>query len=497
MEDKIISPDNLNNDKKIRNNIRSIVYKILSNIINSIVAFIPIIIFAGKLVFILIPAFIILELIYTYLNWFNEYILLKEDEVRYCFGILSKTMIIIPRSNLKSMDISRGIVDKLLRYNAVKIESPSMNSEIKEIKMYLTIDDIESLKKFAFLESNVNLEKEEKTKAICNESSNEYIKIEEKSNEINIYRKVIDKKTLFMYGLTSFNIVIIFIGLAKGYDILESVISKNRISSIISSVTPEYSNELNIFYAIFGIVALIIILKIIAIAYNMIKYYNFTISKENKNIKISYGLISNKEFSFNESSVKIIKLKANVLRQLLKLYEMQVVVKGYSGNNDEKIILCPLGKEEDHIKILKDILPDWNIGLEKGEGMKRGKFIIVLKPIINIFIISIIAYIILRNKYVFLINLFIIFTIPYSILKGKNINLRIKNNKIRATNGGFFKKINILNKRDIQAVEFITTPFQKRYGLGKIKIHYYSEIGEEINLIFMENYLVDKLIKTK
>nr|WP_243425039.1 PH domain-containing protein [Clostridium sardiniense] len=77
------------------------------------------------------------------------------------------------------------------------------------------------------------------------------------------------------------------------------------------------------------------------------------------------------------------------------------------------------------------------------------------------------------------------------------MNLRIKNDKIRAANGGFFKKINILNKRDIQAVEFKTTPFQKRYGLGKIKIHYYSEIGEEINLIFMENYLVDKLIKTK
>ncbi len=496
MEDKISSPSSLNNDKKIRNNIRSIIYKILSNIVSNIAIFIPIIIFSGKMAFVLIPIFIILELLYVSLKWFNEYILLKEDEVQYHFGILSKNIIIIPKRNLKSMDISRGIVDKLLIYNTVKIENPSMNSEIKEIKMHLTKEDIDNIKKFALLESYLDLE-EESAKATYNETSDKVTKIEEKISDSNIYKKIIDKKTLFRYGLTSFNIVIIFIGIGKGYQILENIISKNSINTVISSINPKYLEELNILYGILGIVILIIILKIIAIAYNMIKYYNFTISKENKNIKISYGLISNKEFSFNENSVKIIKLKANILRQLLNLYEMQVVVKGYSSSDDEKIILWLLGREEEHIKILNEILPNWNVGLDCGEGIIKGKVMIVLKPIIIVFSVSILAFIISKNEYTLLINLILIFIIPSSILEGKNTSLKVENYKVKVINGGLVKKINLLNKKDIQAVEFNTTMFQRKYNLGKIKIHYYSETSEEICIKYMKQSYINELIKIK
>ena len=122
---------------------------------------------------------------------------------------------------------------------------------------------------------------------------------------------------------------------------------------------------------------------------------------------------------------------------------------------------------------------------------------LVLKPLIIIILISFIAYFIFKTPYVFLLNLLLVFTIPNSILKGKNLNLKIEKDKIKAVSGGFLKIKYLLDKKDIQAVKFITTPFLKKYNLGKISICFYSEIGDEINLNYMNENKIPYIIKKK
>ena len=120
----------------------------------------------------------------------------------------------------------------------------------------------------------------------------------------------------------------------------------------------------------------------------------------------------------------------------------------------------------------------------------------ILKPVLIVFIISLVAYLILKVKWVWLINIISLITIPSSILKGRNINLKIEENKVRAVTGGFFRTIHILKGGDIQAVGFNTNPIQEKNNIGKIIIDYYSENSEEIKLSYMNKNYVEVLLNS-
>ena len=267
------------------------------------------------------------------------------------------------------------------------------------------------------------------------------------------------------------------------------------MDSVINGYIANEASKIGIIFAIVGLFVALIILKAIATVYYFVKYYNFILSKEGENIKIKYGFFSTKEFSFKENSIKLIKLKSNPLRQLLRRYEINVVIKGYSGEGKEQIIMYPIGNSKEVQNIIREFIPKWSIEGE-GEGIRHGKIFMILKPVLIMFLISLSAYLILKIKWVWLINIISLIIIPSSILKGRNINLKVEENKVRAVTGGFFRTIHILNGKDIQAVGFNTNPIQEKNNIGKIVIDYYSENSEEIKLPYMNKNYVEVLLNS-
>lgn len=335
-------------------------------------------------------------------------------------------------------------------------------------------------------ESNLNNRKN------INESEKVHIN---NSKKVNIREKKISNKDLILYGFTSFNLFIAIIFIFNAWGKIEKFINSEYVDSVINGYIANEASKIGIIFAIVGLFLALIILKAIATVYYFMKYYNFTLSKEGENIKIKYGLFSTKEFSFKENSIKLIKLKSNPLRQLLRRYEINVVIKGYSGEGKEQIIMYPIGNAKEVQDIIREFIPKWSIE-GQGEGIRHGKIFMIIKPVLIVFFISLVAYLILKVKWVLLLNIISLIIIPSSILKGRNINLKIEENKVRAVTGGFFRTIHILKGKDIQAVGFNTNPIQEKNNIGKIVIDYYSENSEEINLPYMNKNYVEVLLNS-
>lgn len=424
------------------------------------------------------------------------------------------------------MDISQNLIERILGYKIVKIESPSREVGEEDIKMSLSNEDIALLKSFAFgtnKEFNKELNNEvsegfDLKENIIRESfvDSEFEKLKEdyesnlnnrkninesekvhinNSKKVNIKEKKISNKDLILYGFTSFNLFIAIIFIFNAWGKIEKFINSEYVDSVINGYIANEASKIGIIFAIVGLFVALIILKAIATVYYFIKYYNFTLLKEGENIKIKYGFFSTKEFSFKENSIKLIKLKSNPLRQLLRRYEINVVIKGYSGEGKEQIIMYPIGNSKEVQDIIREFIPKWSIEGE-GEGIRHGKIFMIIKPVLIVFIISLVAYLILKVKWVWLINIISLITIPSSILKGRNINLKIEENKVRAVTGGFFRTIHILKGKDIQAVGFNTNPIQEKNNIGKIVIDYYSENSEEIKLPYMNKNYVEVLLNS-
>ena len=522
------------NNREIKNSVRSLLYNIVKGMISDFGLGLIFVVFLKQWVYILIIVLILLGIAISIFNWKKEYMLLKGDEAHYHKGVFSKNTTIIPKKSFKSMDISQNLIERILGYKIVKIESPSREVGEEDIKISLSNEDIALLKSFAFgtnkefnkelnnevsegfdlkdnifresfLDSEVEKLKEDYDSTLNNrENINESKKVNinesekvhiNKSEKVNIKEKKISNKDLILYGFTSFNLFIAIILIFNAWGKIEKFINSEYVDSVINGYIANEASKIGIIFAIVGLFVALIILKAIATVYYFVKYYNFTLLKEGENIKIKYGFFSTKEFSFKENSIKLIKLKSNPLRQLLKRYEINVVIKGYSGEGKEQIIMYPIGNSKEVQDIIREFIPKWSIEGE-GEGIRHGKIFMILKPVLIVFIISLVAYLILKVKWVWLINIISLITIPSSILKGRNINLKIEENKVRAVTGGFFRTIHILKGKDIQAVGFNTNPIQEKNNIGKIVIDYYSENSEEIKLPYMNKNYVEVLLNS-
>lgn len=514
------------NNREIKNSVRSLLYNIVKGMISDFGLGLIFVVFLKQWVYILIIVLVLLGIAISILSWKKEYMLLKGDEAHYHKGVFSKNTTIIPKKSFKSMDISQNLIERILGYKIVKIESPSREVGEEDIKMSLSNEDIALLKSFAFgtnkefnkeinnevsegfdLKENIHrksfLDSEfEKLKEDYESNLNNRKNINESekvhinnSEEVNIKEKKISNKDLILYGFTSFNLFIAIIFIFNAWGKIEKFINSEYVDSVINGYIANEASKIGIIFAIVGLIVALIILKAIATVYYFIKYYNFTLLKEGENIKIKYGFFSTKEFSFKENSIKLIKLKSNPLRQLLKRYEINVVIKGYSGEGKEQIIMYPIGNDKEVQNIIREFIPQWSIEGD-GEGIRHGKIFMILKPVLIVFIISLVAYLILKVKWVLLINIISLITIPSSILKGRNINLKIEENKVRAVTGGFFRTIHILKGKDIQAVGFNTNPIQEKNNIGKIVIDYYSENSEEIKLPYMNKNYVEVLLNS-
>ncbi|EJT6500829.1 PH domain-containing protein [Clostridium perfringens] len=522
------------NNRKIKNSVRSLLYNIVKEIISDLGLAVIFVVLLKQWFYIVIIGVVLLAIIVSILKWKREYMLLKGDEAHYYKGVFSKKTTIIPKKSFKSMDISQNLIERILGYKIVKIESPSREVGEENIKMSLSDEDIALLKNFAFgankefnnelnnevsegfdlkenifresfldseveklkddYENNLNHRKNinESKKVNINESEKVYTN---NSKKVNIKEKKISNKDLILYGFTSFNLFIAIIFIFNAWGKIEKFINSEYVDSVINGYIANEASKIGIIFAIVGLIVALIILKAIATVYYFIKYYNFTLLKEGENIKIKYGFFSTKEFSFKENSIKLIKLKSNPLRQLLRRYEINVVIKGYSGEGKEQIIMYPIGNSKEVQNIIREFIPKWSIEGE-GEGIRHGKIFMILKPVLIVFIISLVAYLILKVKWVWLINIISLITIPSSILKGRNINIKIEENKVRAVTGGFFRTIHILKGKDIQAVGFNTNPIQEKNNIGKIVIDYYSENSEEIKLPYMNKNYVEVLLNS-
>ncbi|HAT4307681.1 TPA: PH domain-containing protein [Clostridium perfringens] len=510
------------NNREIKNSVRSLLYNIVKEIISDLGLAVIFVVLLKQWFYIVIIGVVLLAIIVSILNWKREYMILKGDEAYYHKGIFSKKTTIIPKKSFKSMDISQNLIEMILGYKIVKIESPSREVGEEDIKMSLSNEDIALLKSFAFgankelnnevsegfdLEENIlrksfldsefeklkeDYESNLNNRKNINESEKVHINNSEKAN---IKEKKISNKDLILYGFTSFNLFIAIIFIFNAWGKIENFINSEYVDSVINGYIANEASKIGIIFAIVGLLVALIILKAIATVYYFIKYYNFTLLKEGENIKIKYGLFSTKEFSFKENSIKLIKLKSNPLRQLLKRYEINVVIKGYSGEGKEQIIMYPIGNSKEVQNIIREFIPQWSIENE-GEGIRHGKIFMIIKPVLIVFLISLVAYLILPIKWVWLINIISFIIIPSSILKGRNINFKVDENKVRAVTGGFFRTIHILKGKDIQAVGFNTNPIQEKNNIGKIVIDYYSENSEEINLPYMNKNYVEVLLNS-
>ncbi|WP_373844609.1 PH domain-containing protein [Clostridium sp.] len=460
--------------KKLNKIERNHILRLFYDFINTAKNFIPLtIILMGllltkvkliKSIFIL-SILIIFILLCELLAWKKNFFIVKTNSIYHEEGVFSIKKIEIPLDRINTIDISQKLLERIFKAATIKIDTGDSSTRGSELKFTLSKNRAESLR-------NILLKNQE-----CD------------SQKTHHNQYTIDTKHLFIYSLISNSL---FKGL--GMLFVAQQFFQDYLKSFINLNTSKYINELeknNIYSSIMIIIFLLFILIFVSIflsiIYNIVKYYNFKLWTDYKNIYVNYGITNRKNYSFDKTKIKGIHIKQSILMQHFKFFTLEIENIGYGDEKGEKAILYPICSDYLKKDILKNILGEFKYTGEVTRPENHTYFRFLCKKFILWIIIAVICFFI---KAVFVLPslILLLFLFVMGHLEFKNTAFGMNENILYMCHGSFNKTQSLVKIKALQSLTLSHSYFQHNKGICNYSVVLQSStLGKTLRVKNLKN----------
>ena len=422
---------------------------------------------------IVIFAFFVIVSALAIFNWKRNVYYVHAEGMYMKDGLFKIHERTVPFSQVHTADISSSLIQRLFNVCMLEIDTAGGDSN-SEISIFLSQEEALRIKGIIF-----NVKK--------NENKNEIIQEE----NIKIFTSSL--KDLFVMATFSTSILAGFFIILALYSKLDDIMP-NEFKKKVQGYTDNIVKGVNGFNIIKYVVILIIIMLfiswVISIGLTIIKYYKFTVIREDDNIKLSYGLFNKKEVTIPVKRIQSLIIVEGVIKKSLGYFSLNVETIGYGKDKGESTMLCPIAKRIVFDKFFEDILPEMNIiyKLEKSPR-KALKGFLLLRLVPEIIAISLVAYFAPYGYYIFILAP-ILAILHYTRFMDNGLYCGDKFIVMR------FRKLareTVIIQRDcIQSIEKIQNLFQKNKSLAKCKV---KIAGDILGSSYTVGYMNEEFIK--
>lgn len=476
-------------NKPIRNHWTFIIQDIFSSFKSLFIFFILMFSVRKAAVYIGMGILIIGSVIKAIKKWKNTEFYIEENLLVYKTGFLRSTKQEIPFSKIDTIDVGKSLVDRIFNICTVKINTGNVTEKETEFNMKLKYSLAEELRE-TILSSKTDNESE--------------LVLLDKKDEKNL-EKVISIKEIVMYAVTKGKLAWAFGGffaVMNFADDFEKFAKTSIIKDLGESISIDSTVLQNRTKAVFMIIGLLLIMYIIinllSIVFEIVKFYGFTIIVKNNNFSISYGLINKKEYSIPIEKIHGLKYKQGLLQQWLGIYTLETVTIGYGDEKNEKAILYPIAnnkfKEEFLDKMLPEMIFSNKVEKPPKSSIKRFMLMRILIPLIILIPLYFIIEVIPSEFKLTVIAVIVLLSAIAGYLNYKNTSLGVTDTIIVTSAGGFNKTTNYIRQSSIQSIEKIQNPLQRKAMVCDYKLDIQSNnLADSVKVRHMEEELIDSL----
>jgi putative membrane protein len=429
---------------------------------------------AGLIVFIAIIAF----LRYWFFKFYIDY---KLEEFVIENGIFNKTKTTIPFHKIQKVTIDQSLIQRV--FNVHKIELDTAGSDQKEASISAISQEMAIELKKQLLE---NTEK--------NSHFSEEIDVnEEKPNSFI----TIGIPSLLKIGITANYIksfAYIFLLFSTVSDNLRQIGREDLIDDNINQL-----EQLPIVSLLLGLLIIIFTAIIVVnLVLTVVKYFNFTIKKDQKSLVLTYGLINIKSTIINPEKVQIIKLTQNFFQKKLNVNTVEIFqasseMHRASAKDKTKIPGCNKSEKEQIIKLLIGKLPKHQKTLYPNIRMLLlNIFFFILIPVIIGYFINYFANKFSAVEMIMVISIYVLFVGTIHYFSYRNYRFFISDEFIVKQSGAWDIDHEIMMPYKIQAIETQQFIWQKYTNIGSVVLHTaggkisfstsnYTQIKEQVN----------------
>ena len=432
-----------------------------------------------------------LILIYNIMVWAKTFITIEENTIviqRHTINSKENTFGI---RNISNVNLEQNIFERIIGTYKIKIDTDSLSTaNSTDIEIVLSKKYAYDFKnKVLFLMNNEKLKnvQSDENNISINTSRNE-IYFDDENIEYDIVYSVNDVLKHCFYNLSLFGIIfnlamigfVAFVSVkfdgAKGFFALGIVL----ITSCFS-----------IFQFFFG---------------DLIKYYNFSIKRENDKLHISYGLLKIKKFAVPINRINALNVKQSYISRVFKRYQSDIVTIGVGDDESEGSQILLSSNKEDFIKNMKILIPELNLEeyLNLERESKNHHIIKIIDIILGTIFSSLILYCVYKfdtglSPLIFVGIDFVIFLILVLFYYMSYITrgLYMGNDNMAMSWGILAKKISIIKYEKVQYMDVREGPVSSKLGLSSGELHILASFGNNIRTLGYYNSSLFEKLKEK
>ena len=422
----------------------------------------------------IVIAFLIIIVVLAIIRWKkNEYSL--SDEGMYLkYGVFEVHERTLPFSQVHSADISSSVVQRL--FNVYKLEIDTLGGDKKsEISIFLSKGEALRVKEVIF-----------------NRSKNKNkVEIAQKDNTRKFTCSL---KDLFVMATMSTKILagffIIFAFYSKIEDVLPEELKKWAETSINDSMKGVNGVRM-IKYIVILVLIVLFISWIISVLFTVIKYYKFAVTREEDNIKLSYGLLDKKEVTIPVKRIQSVTIVEGVIKKAFGYFSLNVETVGYGKDKGESTMICPIAKKKILNKFFEDIVPEMNITYDLMKSPKRAlKGFLLVNLLGYIIVMGLIARFAPYGYYVFILLPIIVI---WQYVQFADNGMYSGDDLVVLRYRKLSRETVIVQRECVQSMEKIQNIFQKKKAIAKYKVTIAGDIlGKSYEVGPMDENYIDK-----
>ncbi|MFB5660323.1 PH domain-containing protein [Alteribacillus sp. HJP-4] len=323
----------------------AVVFQLITILKQSIYAAIPLVVltignghalyFAGGL-----AVLVIILIIFSILSWLRFSYTIEGDQLRIEKGVIIRQNRYISNNRIQSIDLTQGVLHRIFKLTKVQIETAGSDKSVDASLSAVTFEEGQRVQNELKRKKEMELPEEEK----------------EAGPEKEFPSFKISLKRLFVAGSTSGSVGVILGLAAVGFNELESL-----IPNTVYDQTTRWVLALA-FEAVIGLVVLILLLLyLIGILGTVIKYGKFTITRYEKELFITRGLLEKRQMTIPLKRIQAVGIKESLIRQPFGFATIYVeIAGGETGKNaGSSTLLFPIIRKKEIREFLHTIMPEY------------------------------------------------------------------------------------------------------------------------------------------
>lgn len=292
---------------------------------------------------------IILIILSSVLSWLRFTYQLEEDQLRIERGIIVRKKRTISKHRIQSIDLSQNIIHRIFGLTKVAIETAGNDSSTDAALSAVRMED------GRMLHDALKYKKKASEKA-SPEASEKADIVQSEPDESSLPKRTITLRALFITGSTSasFGILIGLFGAA--FSQVESLIPDQFYDDAVRMAL-----SLGMQIMIILAILVVLFLWLLSILYTVVKDWNFTITRYEKELFITRGLLEKKQTTIPLKRIQAFGIKESPVHQLFGFARLYVEIASANSDNSQEVntIIFPLLRKKEIASFLTEFLSEY------------------------------------------------------------------------------------------------------------------------------------------